>query len=134
MCAPDLIQKVVKGQDPLHLLGDGGQVRCYTYGGDLARGIRLCIERPEAVNEDFNLSTAEATTVLAAGRHDLGQASPGEPLRYVSDEPYRYDVQKRVPDVRKAERVLGFRATTPLSEVLDVVIPWVKQQAVFGNI
>src|SRR5947209_20530302 len=61
---PDLIQKVLKGQDPLHILGDGGQVRHYTYGGDLARGIRLCIEKPEAVNEEFNLSTEESCTVL----------------------------------------------------------------------
>ncbi len=36
---PDLVQKVLKGQDPLHILGDGEQVRHYTYGGDLARGI-----------------------------------------------------------------------------------------------
>ena len=36
---PDLVQKVVKGQDPLHILGDGSQIRHYTYGGDLARGI-----------------------------------------------------------------------------------------------
>src|SRR5438552_10204449 len=52
---PDLIQKVLKGQDSLRLLGDGNQVRHYTYGADLARGIRLCIEKPEAVNEDVNL-------------------------------------------------------------------------------
>ena len=38
---PDLVQKLVKGQDPLHILGDGKQVRHYTYGGDLARGIRV---------------------------------------------------------------------------------------------
>src|SRR6266699_3127162 len=36
---PDLVQKIVKGQDPLHLLGDGSQIRHYTYGGDLAKGI-----------------------------------------------------------------------------------------------
>ena len=131
---PDLIQKVVKGQDPLRLLGDGGQVRCYTYGADLAHGIRLCIERPEAVNEDFNLSTPEATTVLELARMIWDKLRPGEPFRHVCDEPYRYDVQKRIPDVTKAERLLGFRAATPLSEVLDVVIPWVKQQAAFGNI
>ena len=45
---PDLVQKVLKGQDPLHILGDGTQVRHYTYGGDLARGIVECMERPEA--------------------------------------------------------------------------------------
>lgn len=38
---PDLVQKVLKGQDPIHLLGNGQQVRCYTYGGDLADGIIL---------------------------------------------------------------------------------------------
>ena len=44
---PDLVLKVLKGQDPLHILGDGTQVRHYTYGGDLARGIRLAMESPK---------------------------------------------------------------------------------------
>ena len=55
---PDLVQKVLKGQDPLHILGDGSQVRHYTYGGDLARGMVLAMESTAALNEDFNLSTA----------------------------------------------------------------------------
>ena len=48
---PDLVQKVVKGQDPLHLLGDGQQIRHYTYGADLAKRHRArhgeprCAER-----------------------------------------------------------------------------------------
>jgi UDP-glucose 4-epimerase len=131
---PDLIQKVLKGQDPLHILGDGQQVRHYTYGADLARGIRLCIEKPEAVNEDFNLSTAESTTVLELARLIWEKLRPGVPFNYVSDPPYPHDVQKRIPDVGKAERLLGFRATTTLSEMLDVVIPWVRQQVEYGNI
>ncbi len=131
---PDLIQKVVKGQDPLHLLGDGRQVRHYTYGGDLARGIRLCIEKPEAVNEDFNLSTDVSTTVLDLARMIWERLRPGEPFRHVCDPAYPYDVQKRVPSTEKAARVLGFRATTPLGEVLDLVIPWVRQQVEYGNL
>src|SRR5262249_45284581 len=131
---PDLIQKVLKGQDPLRILGDGRQVRHYTYGADLARGIRLCIERPEAVNEDFNLSTDVSTSVLDLAEMIWKKLRPKDPFRYVSDPPYPYDVQKRVPNVEKAARVLGFRATTSLSEVLDAVIPWVKQQVEFGNI
>jgi nucleoside-diphosphate-sugar epimerase len=131
---PDLIQKVLKGQDPLRLLGDGRQVRHYTYGADLARGMRLCVERPEAVNEDFNLSTEVSTTVLELARLIWEKLRPGEPFRYQSDPPYPYDVQKRVPDVSKAARRLGFRATTPLGEVLDTVIPWVRQQVEYGNI
>ncbi|HJT75622.1 MAG TPA: NAD(P)-dependent oxidoreductase [Gemmataceae bacterium] len=131
---PDLIQKVLKGQDPLHLLGDGRQVRHYTYGGDLARGMRLCVEKPEAVNEDFNLSTDVSTTVLELAEMIWQKVRPGVPFRYVSDPPFPYDVQKRVPNTDKAARLLGFRATTSLSEVLDVVIPWVRQQVEYGNI
>jgi nucleoside-diphosphate-sugar epimerase len=131
---PDLIQKVLKGQDPLHILGDGNQVRHYTYGADLARGIRFCIEKPEAMNDEFNISTAESTTVLQLAEMIWKKIKPGVPFRYTSDKAYPYDVQKRVPNVEKAAKKLGFRATTPLSEVLDVVIPWIKQQVEYGNI
>jgi nucleoside-diphosphate-sugar epimerase len=72
--------------------------------------------------------------VLQLARLIWEKVRPGAPFRYVSDPPYQYDVQKRVPSVEKAERVLGFRATTPLSEILDVVIPWVRQQVEYGNI
>jgi nucleoside-diphosphate-sugar epimerase len=132
---PDLVQKVLKGQDPLRLLGDGQQVRCYTYGGDLARGMRLAIESERAVNEDFNLSTATATTV-----RELAEAiwrkvkGPDVPLRIESDPPYTYDVQRRIPDVSKARTVLGFEATTTLDEALDEIIPWVRNQIERGGI
>ena len=131
---PDLVQKVVKGQDPLHILGDGNQVRHYTYGADLARGIRVCIEHPQALNDDFNIRTAASTTVLELARMIWEKLRSGVPFRYVSDPTYSYDVQRRVPDVSKAERVLDFRATTSLSEMLDVVIPWIKRQVEYGNI
>ncbi len=131
---PDIIQKVVKGQDPLRLLGDGNQMRHYTYGADLAKGIRVCVEHPKAVNDDFNISTAESTTVLQLAQMIWEKLRPGVPFRYTSDPAYPYDVQKRVPDTSKAERVLGYRATTGLSAMLDVVVPWVKQQVEYGNI
>jgi nucleoside-diphosphate-sugar epimerase len=130
---PDLIQKVLKGQDPLHILGSGQQIRCYTYGGDLARGIRLAIERPEALNEDFNLSTSVATDVLTLARMIWERINPDKPFRHVCDEPFVYDVQKRIPSVEKAKRLLGFEATTPLSAILDEVIPWIKAEIAAGR-
>ena len=68
---PDLINKILKGQEPLHILGCGDQVRCYTNGKDLARGIRMAMESDKAINNDFNISTAEATTVLRIVRSYL---------------------------------------------------------------
>jgi nucleoside-diphosphate-sugar epimerase len=131
---PDLAQKVLKAQDPLHILGDGRQVRHYTYGGDLARGIRLAIESPAAQNEDFNLSTDRSTTVLELAELIWKKVRGDEPLRWVSDPPYTYDVQRRVPSVEKARRMLGFNATTSLEEALDEIIPWIRSQIAIGGI
>jgi UDP-glucose 4-epimerase len=132
---PDLVQKVLRGQDPLHILGDGSQVRHYTYGGDLARGIIDTIDHPKAVNEDFNLSTAESTTVLELAQLIWTKIKgPGVPLRVERDDPFTYDVQRRVPSTEKAKLVLGFEATTSLSAMLDEVIPWIRQAIEAGTI
>jgi UDP-glucose 4-epimerase len=132
---PDLCQKVLKGQDPLHILGDGGQVRHYTYGGDLAHGIRLAIESEKALNESFNLSTARSTTVRELAELIWRKVhGTDRPPNLVSDPPYEHDVQMRVPDVKKAREVLGFEATTTLEEMLEEVIPWVRDEIQAGRI
>jgi nucleoside-diphosphate-sugar epimerase len=131
---PDLAQKILKGQDPLHILGEGNQIRHYTYGGDLAEGIRLCIESEKAINEDFNLSTTVSTTVLELAQLIWKKVNGEKPFKYISDPPFKYDVQKRVPNVEKAKRILGFEAKTSLSDALDEIIPWVKKQIEIGGI
>lgn len=131
---PDLVQKIMKGQDPLHILGAGNQIRHYTYAGDLARGIRMCIESEKAVNQDFNLSTPVSTSVLELAEVIWTRLKPGQPFRYTSDEAYKYDVQKRVPDVSKAKNILGFEAKTELPQILDEVVPWIQKQIEVGGI
>jgi UDP-glucose 4-epimerase len=132
---PDLVQKVLKGQDPLHILGDGSQIRHYTYAGDLARGIVTAMEHLGAYNEDFNLSTAQATTVLELAKTICCKIKgPDAPFSMVSDAPFEHDVQKRVPSVDKARNVLGFEATTSLDEMLDEVIPWVARAVEEGRL
>jgi len=132
---PDLVLKVLKDQDPLHLLGDGSQIRHYTYGGDLAHGIRCAMESPDAVNDDFNLSTARSTTVLELAEGIWARIhGPNRPFRYVSDPPFEHDVQQRVPDTRKAREVLGFEATTSLEAMLDEVIPWIREELEAGRL
>jgi UDP-glucose 4-epimerase len=132
---PDLVQKVLKGQDPLHLLGDGSQIRHYTYGADLAKGIVVAMEHPAALNEDFNLSTAASTTVL-----ELATAiwtmikGPQVPFRWVSDEPFAHDVKRRVPSVEKAKKMLDFEATTSLENLLKEVVPWIEAAVTEGII
>ena len=56
-----------------------------------------------------------------------------KPFRYVSDPAYEYDVQERAPAVEKARNLLGFEAKTPLSDILDEVIPWIAEQVEIGQ-
>ncbi len=132
---PDLVIKVLSGQDPLHLTGQGTQMRNYIAARELAHGIRLAMELPEAANQDFNLGTGKAISIL-----DLSQRiwhkihGPGRPFRYVSDTDYRYDVPFRVPDVRKAKAILGFEAKVTLDEMIDEVIAWIRQAMASGTL
>ena len=132
---PDLVQKVLKGQDPLHVLGDGSQVRHYTYGGDIAAGIVTAMEHPDARNQDFNISTSRAATVRELAELIWRKIKgPDVPLRLVNDPPFEHDVQRRVPSTDKARRVLGFEATTTLDEMLDEVVPWIERSIAEGTI
>jgi nucleoside-diphosphate-sugar epimerase len=132
---PDLVQKVLKGQDPLHVLGDGSQVRHYTYGGDLARGIVEAVEHPDALNEDFNLSTPVGHSVTELAEIIWRKIKgPDVPLSLVHDPAFEHDVQKRVPSTDKAKRVLGFEASTSLEDMLDEVIPWIENAVEEGTI
>ncbi|MBU6184769.1 MAG: NAD(P)-dependent oxidoreductase [Rickettsiales bacterium] len=124
---PDLVQKVLKGQDPLRILGSGNQIRHLTYGGDLAKGIVLTLDQDVSLNTDLNISTDEGLTVLDLARKIWEKIKgPNIPFAYVSDDPFPYDVQKRIPDTTKIKELLGFKATTSIDEVIDEVIPWVE--------
>lgn len=124
---PDLIQKILKGQSPLRILGNGNQIRHLTYGGDLAKGIVSTLENPSATNDDFNISTDESITVVALGEKIWKKVKGIDAkFEYISDDPYPHDVQKRIPDTSKAKNVLGFEAKTSIDEVIEKVIPWIS--------
>jgi nucleoside-diphosphate-sugar epimerase len=110
-------------------------VRHYTYGGDLAVGVVTAMEHEDAVNEDFNLSTSERTTVRQLAEVIWRKIKgDGVPLHLVHDDPFEYDVQRRVPDTIKAKKILGFEAATTLEEMLDEVIPWIDHAIASGMI
>jgi nucleoside-diphosphate-sugar epimerase len=132
---PDLVQKILKGQNPLHILGEGNQIRHYTYGGDLAKGIVECMKNPAALNEDFNISTNQSTTVLELASLIWKKIKgPEVEFAYVSDPAFEYDVQKRIPSTDKAKQILQFECTTGLDEMLDEVIPWIEMAIKEGKI
>ncbi len=84
---PDLVVKVLKGQDPLHILGEGNQVRHYTYGGDLAHGIRLAMESPAASQQRLQPVHGGVDHRPRAGRVHLAQGPRRRPAIPLRDRP-----------------------------------------------
>jgi nucleoside-diphosphate-sugar epimerase len=125
---PDLINKIKNGQDPVHILGSGDQIRCYTNGKDIGKAIRMIIESEQAINEDFNISIATPTSVLELAEMIWNKINPDKPFSYVSDDPFEYDVKKRVPDVSKAKDIIGFEASINLSESIDEVLEYLNDR------
>lgn len=125
---PDIINKILQGQEPLSILGTGEQIRCYTNGKDIARGIRMVLESDAAINEDFNISIAHPTSVLELAQKVWLKLCPDKKFSTTSEPSFVYDVQKRIPDVTKAEKILGFKAEISLDESIDEVISYMRSK------
>ena len=117
---------------PLTVFSDGQQTRCFTYIDDTVKGSILAATLREAEGQSFNIGNDRETTILALAqliKKLVGSTS--EIVRIPYAEAYNTnfeETRRRVPGVRKAERVLGFRAEVPLEEGLRRTIDWFRDE------
>jgi nucleoside-diphosphate-sugar epimerase len=108
--------------------GDGSQIRAWCYVDDMVDACLLCLERPEAVGQTFNVGNPRSTVTIwdLAQRIKRLTACPGEivfqPLHYA-------DVELRIPNVEKARELLGFEPRVELDDGLAQTIAWYRQRA-----
>jgi len=120
------IETALAGRD-LTIHGDGSQIRAWCYVEDMVEALLLCLERPEAVGQAFNVGNARSAVTI----YDLAQrvqrlsGSPGgivfRPLHYA-------DVELRIPNVEKARELLGWSATVDLDEGIERTIAWYREK------
>jgi UDP-glucose 4-epimerase len=115
---PDLIKKVLSGQSPLELLGDGKQTRCFTHVRDIARGIVDALESDKAVNEDFNLGISDEITMLELARRIHALIAPERKFEVKYVPGFSSDIRRRVPDGTKAKRLMGWEPRISIDEGL----------------
>lgn len=125
---PDLIKKVLRGDYPLPIFGSGEQVRCFTYVTDVADGIVTAGLDPRGENEDFNIGDDTPTPIATLARKLWELCDRREPFRLAHLEPLAHDIQRRIPDVSKARRLLGWQPRVGLDEGLRRVIEWYKAE------
>ncbi|HEX8207833.1 MAG TPA: NAD(P)-dependent oxidoreductase [Solirubrobacteraceae bacterium] len=128
---PDVIRKVLSGQRPLQLFGDGTQTRTLTHVDDIADGIVTATSSPNGLNEDFNVSAADERTVLDIARVIWAACGEDPDAFEVEHLPsFEVDVVRRWPSVEKAKRLLGWEARIGLEEGVAQTVEWLRRQPV----
>lgn len=116
---------------PLTVIGDGCQTRCFTYVSDVVKGIILSSEVKGAQGEVINLGTDKETSVLELARLMIKIYGGKHEIKFVKSQgvygtSYE-DINRRVPAVEKAKKLLGWKATTTLEKGLKKTIDWFKE-------
>ena len=124
---PDLIKKIISGQYPLELLGNGKQIRCFTHVSDISRGIILALESSKAINEDFNIGSDKEMKMIDLARLLWEKCNINKPFKVKYVPGFKYDIKRRVPSSKKARTILGWKPEKKLDEELPEIITWIKR-------
>jgi UDP-glucose 4-epimerase len=122
----DLIHKIViKKQNPVEILGDGEQVRCFTWIGDVASAIADYSFLDITRDEIFNLGNPQRVTIKQLGQKIFetalkrGAIADTAKLSFTHEPVFEDDVRVRVPAIEKAQSMLHWNPTITLDEALD---------------
>ena len=111
--------------DPISIHNEGDQIRSWCFIDDIVDGIFLALTKDEAVGESFNIGNPRSTvTIYQLARLVVRLAESKSEIRFTQwDFP---DVELRSPDVKKAERLLGFRAEIDLEDGIERTLAWYR--------
>jgi nucleoside-diphosphate-sugar epimerase len=126
---PDLIRKVLSGQRPLQIFGDGTQTRTLTHVDDIADGIVTAMGSPAGLGETFNISASDELTVKQIAQivwSACGQDPDELELEHLPS--FTVDVQRRWPSVEKAKTLLGWEAKIGVEEGIAATVAWLADR------
>lgn len=132
MVIPRFVQQALQGE-PISIYGDGKQSRCFLHVNDAARGIADLMQRSETVGQAFNLGSQEEISIQALAERVLSLTGSRSKLEFIPyDKAYEEgfeDMARRVPDISKANRFIGFTPTLNLDDILKSVIEHCRMES-----
>jgi UDP-glucose 4-epimerase len=132
MVIPNFVQQALAGK-PITVFGDGTQSRSFTHVADVVGALVTLMNEPKAIGQVINLGNIQEITIsdLARRVRDLsGSKSPITLIPY--DEAYESgfeDMPRRVPDLSKAEAMIGYKPKYSLEDILTQVIAYFRQKS-----
>ncbi|OFW55173.1 MAG: nucleoside-diphosphate sugar epimerase [Actinobacteria bacterium RBG_16_70_17] len=134
MVIPTFVRQALAGE-PITVYGDGRQSRAFTFVGDTVRALLELPRHEAAFGEVFNIGGGQEIAIMELAhlvRERAGSASEIVTLPY--DQAYApgfEDMQRRVPDIAKLQRVTGYAPSVGLSEIIDRVVEYQRQNPGF---
>lgn len=125
---PDLVRKILKGQYPLQVLGNGNQSRCFTHVSDVADGIISVALHPSGKNQDFNIGSDEEIKMIDLAKKIWQIMKLSKPFKVKFIPGFKYDIKRRVPDVTKVKKLINWKPKVKFEDGLKEVTSWLKNQ------
>ncbi|MCE9627951.1 MAG: GDP-mannose 4,6-dehydratase [Candidatus Eisenbacteria bacterium] len=125
MVIPNMVERALRG-DPILVFGDGQQSRCFSAVSDVVRAMLLLADSKEAEGQVFNAGSDEECSVIELAKRIKRMCHSDSPIELV---PYEQvygqsfeDMRRRVPDLQKIRRFVGYRPQTSLDRLLEITI------------
>ncbi len=131
MVIPSFIQQALSG-GPITVFGDGQQSRCFAWVGDVVNALIRLSEHPAAVGQVFNVGADTEITIRDLAEKVKKETGSNADIRLVPyEEAYEEgfeDMRRRVPDLTKIRRLIGYEPTIGLAEILRLVSAYYRGQ------
>ena len=136
MVVPRFVHAAMKNE-PISIHGDGTQSRCFGHVLDVVEGLTKVLETPACFGQVINLGNDEETSIKQLAEKAIELAGSSSELHFVSyDEVYGEgfeDMQRRVPSLDKAKRLVGYQPTRSLADIINDVIREAKGTSAAGS-
>jgi len=129
MVIPRFVKQALEGK-PMTVFGDGKQSRCFLHVSEAVEALIKVTENEEAVGQVVNIGSTEETTIEELARKVKQITNSSSEIIYVPyDEAYETgfeDMKRRIPDITKANKLIGFKPTKDIDFIIKSIIEWVK--------
>lgn len=131
MVIPRFVDAALSG-GPVVVYDDGGQVRCFAHVREVVQSLTRLMETPGAFGLVFNIGSDQAVSIKQLAEEVVRRVDSKVPIKYVAyGEAYGADfedVRRRVPDLTRLEKMIGYKPTSSLGVILEDIIQYKRQQ------
>ena len=127
MVIPNFVRQALAGDD-ITVYGDGSQSRCFTHVCDAVSALMGLIEHSEAIGEVYNVGSSREVTILEVAERIKWLSGSDSRIVFVPyQEAYEEgfeDMMRRVPDISKINKLIGYAPKISLDEILTSIIEY----------